>query len=119
MNYTIIDRNGKTYVAADSTSPLATEQDALDLVGACMGHDALRLLLGEGTLSDDFFKLRTGLAGSVLQKFVNYRIRAAAVIPDGQLIQGRAKEMIAEMKHGNDFQVFATVEEAEQWLLGF
>jgi hypothetical protein len=36
----------------------------------------------EQDLSPDFFNLRTGFAGELLQKFVNYRARLAIVLPD-------------------------------------
>ena len=37
------------------------------------------LALPKARLGEDFLKLRTGLAGAVIQKFVNYRVRLAIV----------------------------------------
>jgi hypothetical protein len=53
----------------------------------------------------------------VLQKLVNYRIATAAVVPDDRVVLGKAKEMLAELKFGNDFRVFNDAEDAERWLL--
>ncbi|CAK4869389.1 unnamed protein product [Aphanomyces euteiches] len=74
-------------------------------------------MLHEEALTEEFFKLKTGLAGKVLQKLVNYHIKTAAVITKEQTIKGRAKEMLAESNKGHDFRAFASVAEAENWLL--
>lgn len=118
MNYKVVERNSRRYILCDSTdTPLGSEQDSLDLVAACGENDTNLILLHSGAISDDFFKLRTGLAGKVLQKFINYRIRAAVVLTNEQKITGKFKEVIAETSKGNDFRVFDRAEEAEKWLL--
>lgn len=45
------------------------------------------------TLSEDFFKLKTKVAGNIIQKFINYGIKAAAIIPHETIQKGRFKEM--------------------------
>ena len=54
---------------------LASETDATDLIGAAFGHDVALLAVPIARLSSDFFVLRTRVAGDIVQKFVNYRIR--------------------------------------------
>jgi hypothetical protein len=68
-------------------------------------------------LSEDFFKLKTGIAGNMLQKFINYRIKTAAIIPDAMVHKGKFKEMVSEANKGNHFRVFDNIEAAEIWLL--
>src|SRR5690606_34795992 len=58
---------------------LATPGDFLDVVGEALGVRAQVVVLPVARLSDDFFALRTGLAGEVLQKAANYRLRVAVV----------------------------------------
>jgi hypothetical protein len=53
--------------------------DVLDVIGTAFGHGAELVLMPAERLTDDFFTLRTGLAGEVAQKFVNYRIRLVVV----------------------------------------
>jgi uncharacterized protein DUF4180 len=53
--------------------------DVLDVIGTAIGHGAELVLMPVDRLPDDFFTLRTGLAGEIAQKFVNYRIRLAVV----------------------------------------
>jgi hypothetical protein len=59
--------------------PVATDGDALDLVVQAMEQGADIVLIPAERLSDDFFRLRTGVAGAIVQKFVNYRKRLAVV----------------------------------------
>ncbi|MEO1447965.1 MAG: DUF4180 domain-containing protein [Bacteroidota bacterium] len=54
-----------------------TAKDGLHLLGNVhyQGHD--KLLIRKEHLCEPFFDLSTGLAGEILQKFSNYRIRLA------------------------------------------
>jgi len=96
---------------------ITSEQDALDLVGICGEHRTFALLLHETNLNEDFYDLRTGLAGAVLQKLFNYSIRVAAVLPLERSTRGRFGEMVLESNRGRQFRVFTTREAAVQWLL--
>jgi PadR family transcriptional regulator AphA len=91
------------------------EEDALDLLSLCGEHEISCLLIHYENLSAGFFDLRTGLAGSVLQKFVLYRLKTAAIIPP-EKIEGRFGEMVREANRGNQFRVFNTSAEAVAWL---
>ena len=118
MNYKVIERGNKKYIeCASAETQLNTEQDAIDLIGACFENNTNLLMLHDEALSDDFFKVKTGLAGKVLQKFVNYHVKVAAIITNEQEIKGRFKEVLNESNKGNDFRAFRNVEEAENWLL--
>ncbi|QSF42792.1 DUF4180 domain-containing protein [Paenibacillus tianjinensis] len=118
MNIQVITKEDEQYIAFRSSDlMLSTEQDILDLVGVCMEHNIYKVLLHEEVLSDDFYNLRTGLAGTALQKFINYRITAAAIINRDQAGKGRFKELLAELSQGNTFRVFALEADAEAWLL--
>ncbi len=82
-----------------------------------MENDTDLLLIHGDVLHEDFFKLKTGLAGMIMQKFVNYHIRAAILLSEDYKITGRFKELIVESKKGNDFNVFYDITEAETWLV--
>ncbi|WP_435204656.1 DUF4180 domain-containing protein [Micromonospora sp. bgisy143] len=58
--------------------PIATEQDALDLIGAAF-LGAQVVAVPANRLDARFFSLGTRFAGEVMQKFVNYRLRLAVV----------------------------------------
>ena len=69
------------------------------------------------TLSGDFFKLQTKVAGNIIQKFINYSIKAAIILPQETIQIGRFKEMAMETNKGNHFRLYESKEEAEKWLL--
>ncbi|HHU50481.1 MAG TPA: DUF4180 domain-containing protein [Firmicutes bacterium] len=118
MNYRVIEINGKKYIEyASVETPIRKEENAIDLISACFEYDTNFLLIQAQALVDDFFKLRTGLAGSVLQKFINYNIKVAVVMTDQQEVKGKFKEFITETNKGNSFRVFSSKEEAENWFM--
>src|SRR5688572_9654724 len=75
----VMERRGvPVLVVAGSGAPIASEQDALDLIGAAFGQAEIVAIPAE-RLAERFFVLRTGLAGAIMQKFVNYRVRLVIV----------------------------------------
>ncbi|TDC59673.1 DUF4180 domain-containing protein [Micromonospora sp. KC207] len=70
---------GVPVLVCDPDGPLvATEQDALDLIGAAF-LSATVVAVPASRLSEEFFSLGTRFAGEVMQKFVNYRLRLAVI----------------------------------------
>lgn len=117
MDYRMIEQhNQKCVECYASESLIQAERDALDLVAACMEYDTNLLMIHAQALSEDFFKLKTGVAGKVLQKFINYRIKTAILIPDDIKLSGKFKELLAEANKGNEYRAFTSKQEAAQWL---
>lgn len=50
-------------------------QDALNLMAECDERGARHIILHEKNIAPEFFNLKTGLAGEILQKFVNYQVK--------------------------------------------
>jgi DNA-binding PadR family transcriptional regulator len=118
MSYQILENQGKKYLYFTSSGSLIQrEQDAIDIVSLCAEHDTNAVVLDGDILSDDFVKLRTGLAGAVLQKLGNYNIKAAVVIKGGQSFPARFQEMVSEHSTGNTFRIFTNLNDAVNWLL--
>lgn len=67
------------YVHEQDGEPLRGEADALDLIAAAWAAGAAWVAVPVHRLHDDFFRLRTGVAGEMAQKFVNYRLGLAIV----------------------------------------
>ncbi|MGW1750429.1 DUF4180 domain-containing protein [Streptomyces sp. NPDC002092] len=84
------------------------EQAALDLIGDAMGYDAQLVALPVERVADEFFRLRSGIAGAVMQKFVNYRVRLALV--------GDLSRHLAESSALRDF-VHETNQGSHIWFL--
>lgn len=118
MNYNVIEKDNKSYIDISSAeTPVSKESDVMDLISLCFEQGINRYMLHKDILSEDFFKLSTGLAGIVMQKFVNYRIRAALLVPEEYKFSVRFKELMLELNKGSDFRVFIRRHEAEAWLL--
>ncbi len=118
MNYQIRELESEKYIELmSSTEPLSTENDTLDLISLCWEHETNALMIHYAALSEDFFKLKTKLAGNMIQKFTNYGIKAAAIISQETIQTGRFKEMAMETNKGNHFRLYESKEEAEEWLL--
>jgi len=63
----------------DESFVISTPQDVLDIFGNLIAMDCERIIIHESNLHIDFFDLKTRLAGDVLQKFSNYRIKVAVI----------------------------------------
>ena len=58
---------------------IASAEDVLDLLGSLYFQDVDKIILHEKNITPDFFDLKNGIAGELLQKFSNYRVRLAIV----------------------------------------
>ena len=67
----------KTAELPDDSKAIQSLEDAMDLLGECFGNDCTGVVIPKNILSSEFFDLKTGLAGEILQKFTTYRIKLA------------------------------------------
>lgn len=118
MQHRLVHAEGRTYIeVASVTSPLSAEQDATDLVALTWQFETPLLLLPAEAFTDEFFRLKSGLAGAVLQKFGNYGLTVAAVVPGWAGNGDRFRELVLESNKGRTFGVFEERSAAEAWLL--
>lgn len=118
MTYILVEQNGKNYLEClPGRMPVNSERDALDLVALCGENSTHRLMLHAEHLPPAFFDLKTRLAGDVLLKFANYRIKVVALVTPDLVGEGRFAEMAMESNRFNEFGVFYARPQAEQWLL--
>jgi hypothetical protein len=54
-------------------------EDGLDLLGNLYYQGFDRIVINEKNITPDFFDLKNGIAGEILQKFSTYRVRLAIV----------------------------------------
>jgi len=79
-------------------------QDALDLISDLGTDDCNRIIIRESNLIKDFFSLKTGLAGEILQKFSTYGVKLAIAGDFSKYRSTALKDFIRESNRGN--QVF-------------
>lgn len=106
--------NGQPYLAV-ANGQLASESNALDIVGNCV--ETHRVLLQADDLAPDFFDLRTGLAGAALLKFSNYHLKVAIAIPPERIPLGRFAEFAGETRRNREFRIWHDEQSALDWLL--
>ncbi len=103
-----------------SDTPLITDaKSALDLI-ASVGFEtsATKIAINKTAISEDFFRLSTGFAGEVVQKFVNYGYRLA-IIGDFSGYTGKPlRDYIYECNNGKHLNFAADGEEAVRKLGG-
>src|SRR5215813_10799233 len=104
----------KILVASDSGISIRSFKDISDAIGASIEADGF--ILTEDDLAQEFFDLRTGLAGELFQKCINYRIRLAIVLPDPEAYGERISELAYEHKSHNMIRFVRSKNEAEAWL---
>src|SRR5882672_10199142 len=74
------------------------------------------LVIDEKDLSPDFFDLKTGFAGQVLQKFVSSRTKLAVIVRDASVHGGRFGELMNEHRIHPTVRFFTAEQTARQWL---
>lgn len=117
MNYIVVNKENIKYIEFCSESwKLSSEHDVVDCISICMEKDIYTIMLHSDVLSEDFFNLKTRLAGMALQKFINYHVKVAVIIEDEEKLNDRFKEMIMEANKGNNFRTFKNIAEAEIWI---
>jgi hypothetical protein len=92
---------------------LRSAADARDLWLRAWGKRVECIALHEANIAPEFFDLRTGLAGDVLQKLVNYRARLV-VIGDISRYLDRSESLralVRESNRGRDVRFVGTMEE--------
>ncbi len=104
MNIRTRELNGITVAIVQSTQKLiADAQSALDLMMSVQYEtNCSRIAINKEAVSEDFFILSTGLAGQVLQKFVNYQVKLAVFGDFSRYTSKPLKDFIFESNRGRD-----------------
>jgi len=118
MNITTIEQNGLIIAQVESDEVLITDvQTALDLMATVRYETgADRMILPKAALDERFFVLSSGLAGDILQKFVNYQLIVAIVGDYSGYTSKPLRDFIYESNNANHVFFVPTVEEAIQKL---
>lgn len=114
MNIKTIEKNNVKIAVVQSDQLLITDaQSALDLI-ATVSYETgcYAIAVNKENITEDFFQLSTRLAGEILQKFVNYRMKIA-IIGDFSVYASKAlKDFIYECNQGDHIFFVSTEEEA-------
>ncbi|HEX5735730.1 MAG TPA: DUF4180 domain-containing protein [Blastocatellia bacterium] len=101
-------------IASEAAISIRSFRDIPDAVAACL--NAKGLILTEDDLAREFFDLRSGLAGELFQKFMNYKLRVAIVVPDPTAHGERFGELAYEHASHGMIRIVRSKDEAKVWL---
>lgn len=80
MADTMSEIRGWKVVTCDPDGPtIGSEADALDIIGGAGWQHADLVVIPAQRFDNSFFRLSTGVAGDIIQKFVNYRMPLAII----------------------------------------
>jgi hypothetical protein len=114
MQIEYIKENGVTIAVVTGEEKVVTDAaSALELaMSAKYETGADRLAIDKRVVAEDFFILSTGMAGEILQKFINYHVKAAIWGDYARYTSKPLKDFIYESNKGRDFFFVETKEEA-------
>ncbi|HGE8308886.1 DUF4180 domain-containing protein [Serratia marcescens] len=105
-------------VFAEAGPLLKDENDVSLFIAPAFEHEAGMIALPVNRLDAAFFQLKSGIAGAVLQKFINYRLRVALlgdITP--WLAQSNAlQDLVREANRGEQVWFLPSLAELEQRL---
>jgi len=114
MDINIISENGIEIAAVCSKTVIISDvQSAIDFIATIRYTTTCdTVILNKEALGKKFFDLSSGLAGEVIQKFVNYRMPVAIVGDFSKYKSTSLRDFIYECNNGNHIYFAKTNEEA-------
>ena len=113
MNIKKIQKNNKSIAVVKSSKLLIKDvQSALNFIATVRYEtDCDLVVLNKEAIAENFFRLSTGLAGEILQKFINYYMKLAIVGEFSYYTSKPLQDFIYESNNGNS--IFFTASENE------
>jgi hypothetical protein len=105
MTESVYEQNGTLIFECSSEgAPLRTPRDATDVMSEAWSHGAKIVAIPASRLGDDFFELRTRIAGEFIQKFVTYGTKLVIVGDISQRVaeSESLRAFVAEANRGRD-----------------
>lgn len=118
MTFKITEKNGvKCAIVCDNEKVIKDAQSALDLLMSAKYEAGTKnIVIGKNLIADDFFILSTGLAGEILQKYINYGGRIAIYGDYSHYTSKPLKDFMYESNKGKDVFFVSTEAEAAEML---
>jgi hypothetical protein len=93
---------------------IAGPDDILDSMAEARFNGSDRMIIHEKSFHPDFFELKTKVAGEILQKFSNYRMRLAII---GDLSRFKSKSLNEFIRESNRTGIISFVGSLDQALI--
>ncbi len=97
---------------------LRDDHDAVALISTALEHRARIIVIPVARLDHNFFQLKTGIAGAMLQKFVTYQFRVAILgdISEHLKSSSALEDFVHECNRGSQLWFLANRDQLEQRL---
>lgn len=104
-------------LAAEGT-PLNHDRDAVDTIAEAAPYRPEIMVIPAARLGDDFFRLHTGVAGQVIQKFLTYRLRLVILgdLPAHLQESTALRDFVYECNRGSHVWFLTRLDELSQRL---
>lgn len=116
MDIQVKEANGQKYALVPGGQTLIDDVgSALDLMATVQYEtDLNRIAIYKEAVTERFFVLSSGLAGEILQKFVNYHFKLAIIGDFSKYTSKPLRDFIYESNHGSHVFFVSTENEAAQ-----
>jgi hypothetical protein len=105
--------NGKILAEILPETPLITEPgDILDMMADAGYNSCDTIMIRRETFHPAFFDLKTGMAGEILQKFSNYRMKLAIIGDYTDITSKSLKDFIRESNRRGTINFVDTIDHA-------
>lgn len=113
MEFKILGKENDIALIITDEIIIKDAQSALDLIATVQYEtDCDKIIIYKSCVTEDFFILSTGIAGEILQKFINYRKKIAIVGDYSRYTSKPLKDFIYESNKGNSIYFVTSLEEA-------
>lgn len=109
-----IEKNNKVLALVTGNEKIITDvQSALDMIMSIKYDiNTNKIIIDKKVVAEDFFILSTGLAGEILQKFINYDVKTAIYGDYSRYTSKPLKDFIYESNNGKDIFFVSSKDEA-------
>lgn len=114
-----IEKDNKILALVTGNEKIITDvQSALDIaMSAKYDINTNKIIIDKKIIAEDFFILSTGLAGEILQKYINYDVKIAIYGDYSRYTSKPLKDFIYESNKGNDVFFVSSKDEAVEKLI--
>lgn len=113
MDFKLLEINSQRIAEIlDEEQLIQTIEDGFDFVGTFYFEGVDRVILKEVHLNPDFFELKTGFAGEILQKFSTYGIKLTIIGNFDRFNSESLKAFILESNRSGKVQFRMNLDEA-------
>jgi sugar phosphate isomerase/epimerase len=112
INYHKTEKGDTVAEILPESEIINSAEDILDIMAEAGYNGCTGLIIHANTLNRDFFDLKTKLAGEILQKFSNYRMKLAIIGDFSDVKSKSLRDFIRESNNMGTIYFVGSMEEA-------